>query len=94
MLFLLLSKATARARRLAKPGWGKDAKPDMYWPTEPYFEASVWMNYVQEHAWLFVNGDVEGSFLQEVAARERIEATPLMHWALQDTTEWAVALFG
>jgi nicotinamide/nicotinate riboside kinase len=41
MLFLRLSKATARARRLAKPGWGKDAKPAMYWASEPFFEASV-----------------------------------------------------
>ena len=92
MLFLRLSKATAKARRLAKPGWGKDAKPDMYWATERYFEASVWKNYVQEHAWLFVNGDVEGEFLQEVATKERIDATPMLDWSMQQTSQWAVEL--
>lgn len=94
MLFLRLSKATAKARRLAKPGWGKDATPDMYWATEPYFEASVWKNYVQEHAWLFVNGDVEGKPLQQLLARERIEATPVLDWSLQETAEWAVGFLG
>jgi nicotinamide/nicotinate riboside kinase len=94
MLFLRLSKATAKARRLAKPGWGKDATPDMYWATEQYFEASVWKNYVQEHAWLFVNGDVEGEPLQQVVARERIEATPVLDWSLQETAEWAVGILG
>jgi nicotinamide/nicotinate riboside kinase len=94
MLFLRLSKATAKARRLAKPGWGKDAKPNMYWATEPYFEASVWKNYVQEHAWLFINGDVQGDLLQDVAARERIEATPVLDWSLQETAVWAVGLLG
>ena len=92
MLFLRLSKATAKARRLAKPGWGEDAKPDMYWVTEPYFEASVWKNHVQEHAWLFVNGDVEGDLLQEVATKERIDATPMLDWSLQQTSRWAVGL--
>lgn len=50
----------------------------MYWATEPYFEAGVWKNYVQEHAWLLVNGDVEGEFRGEVSARGKIEATPML----------------
>jgi hypothetical protein len=47
---------------------------------------------VHEHAWLFVNGDVEGEPLQEVLARERIQATHRLDWSLQETAEWAVKL--
>jgi nicotinamide/nicotinate riboside kinase len=94
MLFLRLSKATAKARRLAKPGCGIDARPDMYWATEPYFEAGVWKNYAQEHAWLFVNGDVEGEFRGEVAAREKIEATPMLDWSMRESADWAVRFLG
>lgn len=94
ILFLRLSKATAKIRRLEKPGWGRDAKLGLSWATEPYFEASVWKNYVQEYAWLFLNGNVEGELLQEVLAGERIEATPVLDWTLADTAEWAIKLVG
>jgi hypothetical protein len=41
MLFLRLSKDTAKTRRLAKLDWGREAKPGMHRVTEPYFEASI-----------------------------------------------------
>jgi len=94
MLFLRLSKATAKTRRLARPAYVNDVKTGKYWSTAEYFEASVWKNYVREHSWLFVHGDVEGHGQQDVAVKERITLTPELDWSVQTTAEWAVEIVG
>ena len=44
----------------------------------------------KEHAGLFIDGHVEGEFLQEVATRGRIEATHVLD--LLDAADWAASL--
>ena len=93
-LFLRTSKATAKTRRLSKPGWGPDANPDMYWATEAYFDASVWVNYVKENGWLFEGGNVEGGPDFAVAKREDIFMSRQIDWGVQETGRWAVGIVG
>ena len=48
----------AKRRREARNGY---VTLEGFWEDPPgYFDKIVWPNYVDEHAWLFENGDVEG----------------------------------
>ena len=58
-LFLKPRHKTTRERRITRPGYGKEAKPDEFWKTEDYFEKMAWRNYVSQHSGFFENGDVE-----------------------------------
>lgn len=69
--FLRASYAQVKARRLERNGY---IVREGYWADPPaYLEKVVWHNYVNYHAWMFENGDVEGRFREDVLERVGIE---------------------
>ncbi|KAK7429064.1 ribosylnicotinamide kinase [Neonectria magnoliae] len=70
-LFLRASYAKAKARREARDGY---VTLEGFWADPPgYVDKIVWPNYVEEHAWMFEGGDVEGKFKEDVLDREGIK---------------------
>lgn len=65
-LFVRLDYQEARRRRLTRPNYGTEAKEGEFWKTQDYFERMVWRNYVEQHADLFEDGNVEGSIDRKV----------------------------
>ncbi|GAB0134254.1 hypothetical protein EsDP_00002634 [Epichloe bromicola] len=70
-LFVRTSYARAKARREARDGY---VTIEGFWTDPPgYVDKIVWPNYVEEHAWMFENGDVEGSYQEDALIKERIQ---------------------
>jgi nicotinamide/nicotinate riboside kinase len=56
--FLRVSYEKAKVRREARSGY---ATIEGWWADPPgYVDKIVWPNYVRDHAWMFIDGDVEG----------------------------------
>ena len=71
-LFLRTSYAKAKARRENRDGY---VTIEGFWTDPPgYVDQVVWPNYVEEHAWMFKDGDVEGEFRWNALEREGIKA--------------------
>ena len=69
-LFLRASYDKAKQRRDARDGY---VTLEGFWEDPPgYVDMVVWPNYVQEHAWMFEGGDVEGVYKREVLRNEGI----------------------
>lgn len=69
-LFLRASFAAVKRRRDARDGY---VTLEGFWSDPPgYVEKVVWPNYVQEHAWMFEGGDVEGVWKEDVLKQEAI----------------------
>ncbi|QPC71778.1 hypothetical protein HYE68_002530 [Fusarium pseudograminearum] len=70
-LFLRTTYAKAKARREARDGY---VTLEGFWADPPgYVDKIVWPNYVEEHAWMFEDGDVEGKFKKDVLDGEGIK---------------------
>ncbi|KAL7809099.1 P-loop containing nucleoside triphosphate hydrolase protein [Trichoderma gracile] len=91
-IFLRASYAKAKARREARDGY---VTLEGFWADPPgYVDKIVWPNYVESHAWLFEDGNVEGRFRRDVLVREGIrvpEGEPL-DGDMEDTLTWIVDL--
>ncbi|KAL6882374.1 P-loop containing nucleoside triphosphate hydrolase protein [Trichoderma longibrachiatum] len=91
-IFLRASYAKAKARREARDGY---VTLEGFWADPPgYVDQIVWPNYVESHAWLFEDGDVEGRFRRDVLEREGIrvpEGEPL-DGDMEATLTWIVDL--
>ncbi|KAK4087803.1 nicotinamide riboside kinase [Purpureocillium lilacinum] len=91
-LFLRASYARAKARREARDGY---VTLEGFWADPPgYVDDIVWPNYVEEHAWMFEGGDVEGRFRDEVLRAEGIrvlEGAPV-DADMERLLEWMVDL--
>lgn len=62
--FLQVSYAKAKARREARSGY---ATIEGFWEDPPgYVDNIVWPNYVEDHKWMFEDGDVEGLIKDEI----------------------------
>lgn len=71
-LFLRVSYEKAKARREARSGY---ATIEGWWTDPPgYVDKIVWPNYVEDHAWMFEDGDVEGRFREDVLKETGIHA--------------------
>lgn len=71
-LFVRASYAKAKARREARDGY---VTIEGFWADPPgYVDKIVWPNYVEEHAWMFDGGDVEGTFKADVLESQGIKA--------------------
>lgn len=69
-VLLRASHAQAKARREARDGY---VTLEGFWKDPPgYVDDIVWPNYVQEHAWLFAEGDVESEYRWDVLQKEAI----------------------
>ena len=71
-LFVRLDHQEARRRRLTRPSYGTEAKEGDFWKMEDYFEKMVWRNYVEQHADLFADGNVEESVDEKVCCELEI----------------------
>jgi len=73
-LFLRTDFQTAKTRREARSGY---VTLEGFWEDPPgYVENVVWPNYVQDHAFLFHDGDVEGRADEAELRRLGIEIVP------------------
>lgn len=61
------------------PSYGAEAKKDEFWKTEDYFEKMVWRNYVEQHADLFEDGNVEGEIDKKVCGEREIAVQEAMN---------------
>ena len=89
-LFLRLDHQEAKRRRLTRPNYGAEAKEGEFWKTEDYFEKMVWRNYVEQHADLFEDGNVEGSIDREVCRSRGIAVQDRTDVELELCLSWAV----
>jgi len=80
----------AKERREKRTGY---VTLEGFWEDPPgYVEKVVWPGYVEEHGFLFVNGDVDGKVDAEVVGRIGIEMCPGEgEWNLSGVLEWAVS---
>ena len=77
-----------KSRREARSGY---VTLEGFWEDPPgYVENIVWPNYVKDHAFLFVDGDVEGELDDRMVDEMRLHAMPpraeqsmtaCLHWA-------------
>lgn len=73
-LFLKTDYATAKRRREARTGY---VTLEGFWEDPPgYVDRIVWPNYVKDHSFLFVDGNVEGEFDTEVCGGLGINVMP------------------
>ncbi|KAH7160713.1 P-loop containing nucleoside triphosphate hydrolase protein [Dactylonectria macrodidyma] len=89
-LFLRASHDRARARREARDGY---VTLEGFWADPPgYVDKIVWPNYVEEHAWMFEGGDVEGKFREDVLDKEGIkfQKDAAVDADIVKTLEWTV----
>jgi nicotinamide/nicotinate riboside kinase len=89
-LFLRVSYAKAKARREARSGY---VTIEGFWQDPPgYVDKIVWPNYVEDHQWMFENGDVEGRLKEEVLRDSKIEtqADKGPDVDMEKTLKWAV----
>lgn len=87
-LFIRLSYAEAKCRRMAKQSYGADAKPEQFWKTEGYFEKMVWRNYATAHASFFKDQDVEGAPDAEKCAAAGVNVQPGLNVDVGTTLHW------
>lgn len=89
-LFLRTTYAKAKARREARDGY---VTIEGFWADPPgYVDKIVWPNYVEEHAFMFEGGDVEGSYRFDVLEREgiQVQKDAGIDGDMGKTLEWAV----
>ncbi|OLN92069.1 Nicotinamide riboside kinase [Colletotrichum chlorophyti] len=89
-LFLLVSRAKATQRREARDGY---VTLEGFWKDPPgYVDKIVWPNYVDAHAWLFKDGNVEGSLDENVLGEKGIKAQvgKGVDIDMETTLEWTV----
>ncbi|KAJ4200490.1 ribosylnicotinamide kinase [Fusarium falciforme] len=89
-LFLRTTYAKAKARREARDGY---VTLEGFWADPPgYVDKIVWPNYVEQHAWMFQGGDVEGEFKMDVLEKERIKVQDKVgvDGDIEKTFEWTV----
>lgn len=92
-LFLRTSYETAKKRREARSGY---VTLEGFWEDPPgYVDQIVWPNYVQDHKFLFKNGDVEDDLDEEVCRTVDICVMP--REAEENMTKcltWAAGVLG
>lgn len=90
-LFLRVSYAKAKARREARSGY---VTLEGFWEDPPgYVDKIVWPNYVEDHKFLFEDGDVEGRFREEVVREWGIQYLQEgLDVDMKTMLEWAVGI--
>ncbi|QSZ31513.1 hypothetical protein DSL72_001080 [Monilinia vaccinii-corymbosi] len=89
-LFLRVSFARAKGRREARSGY---VTLEGFWEDPPgYFDKIVWSNYVEDHEWMFEDGDVEGQIKRDVANDLNLKCQDGgLDIDMTTTLKWAVA---
>lgn len=89
-IFLRASYERAKYRREARDGY---VTLEGFWKDPPgYVDDIVWPNYVEEHAWMFEDGNVEGKYKHDVLQREGIKVPrgEAVDADMTETLEWIV----
>ncbi|EXJ95425.1 hypothetical protein A1O1_00546 [Capronia coronata CBS 617.96] len=90
-LFLPVTRDQMLTRRQARMGY---VTLEGFWVDPPgYVEDVVWPNYARDHAWMFVDGDVDGAGVidQEKCKRHGVDVCPGRgSMGLRDVLDWAV----
>ncbi|CAH0050203.1 unnamed protein product [Clonostachys solani] len=89
-LFLRTEYAKAKARREARDGY---VTIEGFWADPPgYVDDIVWPNYVEEHAWMFEDGNVEANYHLDILSKEGIKVPTEagVDGDMGKTLEWAV----
>ncbi|KAL8800643.1 MAG: hypothetical protein Q9200_007188 [Gallowayella weberi] len=86
-ILLRASREESRSRRFDRASDGHERKS---WDTREYFDRIMWPEFVNEHAVLFDNGDVEGRPKFRVCDRVGISAQPTLNMSLEQTLRWIV----
>ncbi|KAF4971739.1 hypothetical protein FSARC_1538 [Fusarium sarcochroum] len=89
-LFLRTTYEKAKGRREARDGY---VTLEGFWADPPgYVDKIVWPNYVEEHAWMFEGGDVEGAYKTNVLDSENIKVQKDVSadGDIEKTFEWTV----
>jgi nicotinamide/nicotinate riboside kinase len=89
-LFLRTTYEKAKKRREARDGY---VTLEGFWADPPgYVDKIVWPNYVEEHAWMFEGGDVEGKFNTDVLDNEgiKVQNDVSADGDIEKTFEWTV----
>ena len=62
-----------------------------FWEDPPgYVDKIVWPNYVEDHAWMFEGGNVEGGFREGVLGDNGIQCLEGVDNEMEKTLEWVV----
>lgn len=90
-MFLRVSYAKAKARREARSGY---VTLEGFWEDPPgYVDKIVWPNYVEDHKFMFQDGDVEGALKEDVVREWRINYLKEgLDIDMTTTLRWAVAI--
>lgn len=90
-MMLTAKFAKAKERREKRSGY---VTLEGYWEDPPgYVEKVVWPGYVEEHAFMFEEGNVDGKVDQEVVARLGVLVCPGDgEWGMARMLEWAVEI--
>lgn len=90
-LFLRVSYVKAKGRREARSGY---VTLEGFWEDPPgYVDKIVWPNYMEDHKWMFENGDVEGNLKDDVVKETGIRSQDGgVDIDMATTLKWAVQL--
>jgi nicotinamide/nicotinate riboside kinase len=62
-----------------------------FWQDPPrYFELLVWPAYVEQHSYLFKNGDIDSGTLTQEAFDEGLRTPKKTDMTLKETMDWAI----
>lgn len=88
-IFLRTDYTTAKQRRENRTGY---VTLEGFWEDPPgYVDNVVWPNYVSDHAFMFENGDVEGTLREDVLKDMAIETVPEeARESMTESVQWAV----
>ncbi|KAF2732029.1 P-loop containing nucleoside triphosphate hydrolase protein [Polyplosphaeria fusca] len=90
-IFLRTSYATAKKRREARSGY---VTLEGFWEDPPgYVDKIVWPNYINDHAFLFQNRDVEDKLNDKVAESIGIHGMPReAEKSMRECLDWAMGV--
>jgi nicotinamide/nicotinate riboside kinase len=88
--FIQVSYGASKARREGRAPYV--LKDGSVWTEPPgYFDKIVWPNYVEEHGWMFEDGDVDGRVKRDVVREKEIEVlNERTEGEMEATVKWAV----
>ncbi|KAL8806029.1 MAG: hypothetical protein Q9182_001561 [Xanthomendoza sp. 2 TL-2023] len=86
-ILLRAGREESRSRRFDGAG---DDHERRAWDTGEYFDRIMWPGYVNEHAVLFDNTDVEGRPKFRMCERVGISVQPTLNMGLEETLRWIV----
>jgi nicotinamide/nicotinate riboside kinase len=89
-LFFRLSHKIAKERRFTRQGYGSESNPDEFWKTENYVEKMAWRSYMEQHAFIFERGGVDGGVDEVACERAGIKVQPGLNPPIMESLVWSL----